>query len=50
MTITERAPVVKASRCLAITTGSFLPIALRSTSAWPRLKPPSAWAMRITCS
>ena len=32
---------MNASRCLAMTLGSFFPIALRSTSAWPIVKPAS---------
>ena len=41
---------MKASRCLAMTLGSFFPMALRSTSDWPIVKPASTAAMRMTCS
>ena len=50
LTPLARAPSMNDSRILAMTFGSFLPMALRSTSACPSEKPASACAMRITCS
>ena len=44
------APVRKAARCFAISSAFFLPMARRSTSAPPSVKPASTWAICITCS
>jgi hypothetical protein len=44
------APEVNASRCLAMTLGSFFPMALRSMSDCPIENPASTAAMRMTCS
>ena len=46
----SRQPLMKASRCACIFAASFLPIARRSSSAWPSVKPASSLASRMTCS
>ncbi len=44
------APSTNFWRCACITAAFFFPIALRSRSASPSVKPASTLAMRMTCS
>ncbi len=44
------APSTNLPRIFAITSAFFLPIALRSRSASPSVKPATTFEMRITCS
>ena len=46
----SRQPAMNVDRCACILAASFLPIARRSSSAWPSVNPANALARRMTCS